>query len=74
MRTAIVLVMAICAIQTRVSPPVRYDLAIAGGRVMEPETGLDAVRNVEGNLGPPGQEEMKRSLIGRPTAFAADGS
>ncbi len=46
MRTAILLVMAVFAIQAQVGPPVRYDLVIAGGRVMDPETGLDAVRNV----------------------------
>src|SRR5262249_29699809 len=28
------------------SRPTRYDLVIRGGRVMDPETGLDAVRDV----------------------------
>ena len=28
------------------SPPPRFDLVLAGGRVIDPETGLDAVRNV----------------------------
>src|SRR3979490_1635355 len=28
------------------SAPQQYDLVLAGGRVMDPETGLDAVRNV----------------------------
>jgi N-acyl-D-aspartate/D-glutamate deacylase len=27
-------------------PPARYELVLAGGRVMDPESGLDAVRNV----------------------------
>jgi hypothetical protein len=45
MRT-IALLLALFAIQTAAVPVVRYDLAIAGGRVMDPETGLDAVRNV----------------------------
>src|SRR5262245_45283098 len=27
-------------------PPARYDLVIANGRVMDPESGLDAVRHV----------------------------
>jgi len=28
------------------SPPPRFDLVLAGGRVIDPESGLDAVRNV----------------------------
>ena len=45
MRT-IALLLTLVAIWTAAVPAVRYDLAIVGGRVMDPETGLDAVRNV----------------------------
>ena len=39
---AAALTLAACATQ----PPVTYDLVIANGRVMDPESGLDAVRHV----------------------------
>ena len=39
---ALVTLLASCAGQ----PPARYDLVIANGRVMDPESGLDAVRHV----------------------------
>ena len=34
------------ALMTPEALPSRYDIVIQGGRVMDPETGLDAVRNV----------------------------
>jgi hypothetical protein len=46
MRTAIALAILVLAIQTSPGPPVRYDIVIQGGRVMDPETDLDALRNV----------------------------
>jgi N-acyl-D-aspartate/D-glutamate deacylase len=46
MRKVISLIIAAMAIQTPAVPQVRYDLVIQTGRVMDPETGLDAVRNV----------------------------
>jgi N-acyl-D-aspartate/D-glutamate deacylase len=34
------------ALARKATPPAEFDLVILGGRVMDPETGLDAVRNV----------------------------
>lgn len=34
------------ALSTAIVSAQRYDLVLEGGRVMDPETGLDAVRNV----------------------------
>ena len=46
MRREITLMIAALAIQTSAVTQVRYDLVIQAGRVMDPETGLDATRNV----------------------------
>ena len=40
------LLLAAVVLQAQVGPAVRYDVAISGGRVMDPETGLDAARNI----------------------------
>src|SRR6476620_242081 len=40
------LLFAVVVIQAQAGPVVRYDVAISGGRVMDPETELDAVRNI----------------------------
>src|SRR3989441_12415301 len=34
------------ALSTPIAPAQQYDLILEGGRVMDPETGMDAVRNV----------------------------
>ena len=39
MRTVLALLLTVFATQMRVGPAVRYDLAIVGGHVMDPETG-----------------------------------
>jgi N-acyl-D-aspartate/D-glutamate deacylase len=43
---SIVMLAAGCRPPPVVAPPGGYDLVISGGRVMDPESGLDAVRNV----------------------------
>jgi N-acyl-D-aspartate/D-glutamate deacylase len=43
---ASLLVAAACASPERATPEETFDLVIEGGRVMDPESGLDAVRNV----------------------------
>jgi N-acyl-D-glutamate deacylase len=46
-RTLLALALATLALSpAAVASPPRYDLVIAGGRVIDPESGLDAVRNV----------------------------
>ena len=42
------LVFSLCLLvfATTIAPAQQYDLVLEGGRVMDPETGLDAVRNV----------------------------
>lgn len=53
------------------SPPVRYDLVIEGGRVMDPASGLDAVRNVGISGG--SIRAISKDRLDAPTKFDASG-
>ena len=44
-------------------PPPRYDLVIANGRVMDPESGLDAVRHVGIRAGKSRRSPQRRSPV-----------
>jgi len=66
--SAIVLLLA--AIGTVAAQGTRYDLVIAGGRVIDPASGLDAIRNVGINGGRIGEISMS-PLSGRRTIDAS---
>lgn len=42
----LILTLLLLALSTTIAPAQQYELVIEGGRAMDPETGLDAVRNV----------------------------
>jgi N-acyl-D-aspartate/D-glutamate deacylase len=42
----VILFICLLVFSTAIAAAQQYDLVLEGGRVMDPETGLDAVRNV----------------------------